>query len=208
MQPQGFSLIELLIVVLIIGILATIAIPNLGQARVRAKVARAKAEMQMCASSLECYYVDTGDYPNDHENGWCWFLTRQLTTPIRYMVKKQMDDSFKESVVLPGIYSSVGQRYRYINYDANVESAAGKNWGQLPGPANPDPDFRGSVPSLDACRLGMSVFGKWKLASTGPDQIETQTDFIQSDLLYDPTNGVNSAGDIVRPQIGIKPRLR
>jgi len=40
-------MIELLIVVSIIGILASIAIPNFLQAQTRAKVARAKTEMAM-----------------------------------------------------------------------------------------------------------------------------------------------------------------
>lgn len=62
-NESGFTLIELLIVVAIIGILAAIAIPNLLQAQVRAKIARVKADMHTVVTAMELYAVDHNDYP-------------------------------------------------------------------------------------------------------------------------------------------------
>jgi len=196
LKRKGFTLIELLIVVAIIGILAAIAIPNFLLAQVRAKVARAKGEMHSVNTAIESYYVDNNEYPNDHENGWPWYLTRQLTTPISHMKSSSLEDPFREHLNWPPPH--LGRRYRFVNYDANLESAQGHNWGQVPGPTYSNPAWRVPV-SIAACIDGMNQFGKWKISSAGPDQ-NANTGFISVELVYDPTNGTLSLGDIIRCQ--------
>lgn len=60
----AFTLIELLIVVAIISILASIAVPNFLEAQTRAKVARAQNDMRTLAVALESYQVDNNTYPS------------------------------------------------------------------------------------------------------------------------------------------------
>jgi prepilin-type N-terminal cleavage/methylation domain-containing protein len=60
---RGFSLIELLIVVTIISILASIAVPNFLEAQVRSKVSRVKADMRSMTTAIESYHVDNNGYP-------------------------------------------------------------------------------------------------------------------------------------------------
>ncbi|MCY4645996.1 MAG: prepilin-type N-terminal cleavage/methylation domain-containing protein [Gammaproteobacteria bacterium] len=62
---QGFSLIELLLVTLIIGILATIAIPRLTAARDRAFVATMQADLRNLATQQEIHYADELTYSDD-----------------------------------------------------------------------------------------------------------------------------------------------
>nr|HQH74561.1 prepilin-type N-terminal cleavage/methylation domain-containing protein [bacterium] len=58
----GFTLIELLIVVAIIGILAAIAVPNFMNARIRANIARVRADQKSISTALELYHMDNNCY--------------------------------------------------------------------------------------------------------------------------------------------------
>ncbi len=65
---HGFSLIELLLVTLIIGILATIAIPRLTAARDRAFVATMQADLRNLATQQEIHYADELTYSTDFDD--------------------------------------------------------------------------------------------------------------------------------------------
>lgn len=64
-DPKGFTLIELMIVVAIIGILAAIAIPNFVNFKNKAIQGTAKANLETVRSSLSQYAADKDDnkYP-------------------------------------------------------------------------------------------------------------------------------------------------
>jgi type IV pilus assembly protein PilA len=58
-QKKGFTLIELMIVIAIIGILAAIAIPQFAAYRIRGFNATSQSDLRNMATAEEAYYADT-----------------------------------------------------------------------------------------------------------------------------------------------------
>ncbi|MBU1557374.1 type II secretion system GspH family protein [Patescibacteria group bacterium] len=60
---KGFTLIELLVVIAIIGLLSTIVLASLNTARVKARDAKRKSDLQQIGKAIELLYDETGSYP-------------------------------------------------------------------------------------------------------------------------------------------------
>lgn len=63
---SGFTLIELMIVVAIVGVLAAIAIPQFASFRVKAYNLAALADLSNGMTAVQAFYTDFNQYPNTH----------------------------------------------------------------------------------------------------------------------------------------------
>lgn len=66
-RRRGFTLIEILVVIVVIAILATLVAPNVFQNVGTAKSTTAKTQIEMLASALDAYRLDTGYYPTTQQ---------------------------------------------------------------------------------------------------------------------------------------------
>ena len=209
-NSKGFTLIELLIVVAIIAILAAIAIPNFLAAQTRAKVSRAKGEMQTLATALESYYVDNSTYPDDLlvAEGYPYYIPNCISTPITYISSGKLRDPMRPM----RIYLDPSDRYRYLNLDieaaVHITGSYKAHWSQVKWSNWPD------LVDSTAALQGRWHYGKWKLDSCGPDAtagpyggmvwkgitIPAYYSFMANNMVYDPTNGITSWGDVMRSQ--------
>lgn len=185
---KGFTLIELLIVVAIIGILAAIAVPNFMNARVRAKMTKARADMRALGTAVEMYGVDHGVYPCDGQEvnciwDWNWQNFR-LTTPIAYISAIPTDPYVEEE-------DSQSGHYWYTTKEGYGGVRSGGRASTVKGRAN--------VRLYDAPRASF----KYGYISQGPDR-EWEWDranrgdplFAGDVLYYEPSNGLRSQGDL------------
>lgn len=64
---RGFTLIELMVVLIILALLATVIVPNVVGKSDDAKATKAKADVASIEGLLDQYYLDLGAYPTTEE---------------------------------------------------------------------------------------------------------------------------------------------
>jgi general secretion pathway protein G len=63
----GFTLIELIVVVVIIGLLAGLVLPQFIRQEEKAKIKTAKAQIELFGTALDTFRLDVGRYPSTEE---------------------------------------------------------------------------------------------------------------------------------------------
>lgn len=68
-KEQGFTLIEVLLVIVILGLLAAVAVVAMSGTREGAKIDTTKLLMQELETGMETYNMHVGHYPTEEEGG-------------------------------------------------------------------------------------------------------------------------------------------
>ena len=66
-KSSGFTLIEIMVVVVILGVLSALIVPNVIGRPDEARVAAAKLGVQQIGNALEHYRLDNGFYPSTEQ---------------------------------------------------------------------------------------------------------------------------------------------
>lgn len=203
-RHRAFTLIELMVVVAIISVLASIAVPNFQDAQVRSKVSRTVADMRSLTTAIETYRIDENEYPYRRHTEEAeaypvperWTRLQQLkaiTTPIAYMTFLPRD-VFEQNIPAPN---------NVIDFYDPRQTAWMLNWNKgFFEEYYVSPDDAGWIlvsvgPDgyLGDQTFGGRSNGGWPVA---PTELLYSTYFVP----YDPTNGTVSTGNIFTGQIG------
>ena len=101
----GFTLIELMVVIVIIGVLAALIVPNVLERAEDAKVTAARTDVNNLMQALKLYRLDNNRYPTT-DQGLQALVTKPSTDPVPTNWKPYLDK-------LPS--DPWGHPYQYLN---------------------------------------------------------------------------------------------
>ncbi|GGX90954.1 type II secretion system protein GspG [Massilia dura] len=113
-RARGFTLIEIMVVVVIMGVLAALVVPKLLARTGESKIAAAKVDIATIMQSLKLYKLDNARYPTT-EQGLQALLTKPTSGPAAngwkeggYLEKMPKDPwGFQYQYLSPGIKGEV-----------------------------------------------------------------------------------------------------
>jgi len=121
--PEGFTLVELLIVIAIIAILAALTLNTAGYIQKKAARSRAETEIAALSAALESYKADNGDYPQTNGANASQFLRSSLSP--------------SSGKVYFEFSKTMGEKSGQIDTNGPIVDPFGENYGyQYPGDAN------------------------------------------------------------------------
>lgn len=106
-KMNGFTLIEVMVVVVILGILAAIVVPQFMSRPEQARMVKVKQDILAIQSALDLYKLDSGYYPST-DQGLQALVSKPTSDPIP---RNWKSDGYLQQVPT----DPWGQSYQYIN---------------------------------------------------------------------------------------------
>jgi type II secretion system protein G len=91
---RGFTLMELLIVIAILGILATIGLGSFRSSQIKGRDAQRKSDLSQIQKALEMYYNDYGEYPESLPAGGSAWQDTKGTLYMKEVPKDPKDFNY------------------------------------------------------------------------------------------------------------------
>jgi general secretion pathway protein G len=107
--PRGFTLVEIMVVVVILGILAALIVPRVVGRTDEARAVAAKQDVAAIMQALKLYRLDNGRYPTT-EQGIAALVTKPQGEPVPTNWQKYLDKVPKDPWGNPYQYLSPGVR--------------------------------------------------------------------------------------------------
>lgn len=123
-RSRGFTLIEILVVVVILGILAMIVVPRVMEEPGRARVVRAKQDVASIVSALNIYKLDNFNYPSTAQ-GLEALVTKPSGQPDAPNWSQRLDRMPKDPWGHPYQYQHPGQHGDVDVYSLGADGKPG-----------------------------------------------------------------------------------
>lgn len=121
-NKKWFTLIEMLIVIVIVGILAAALIPRLVWVQERARDTARRADLQQVGGAISTYELDNGQYPSDKDGAALAGSTRALTDVLSAYLKTMPNDPKNFNVTACGVEDG-GYYFSPITKNGNENGA-------------------------------------------------------------------------------------
>ncbi|MDR1376389.1 MAG: type II secretion system major pseudopilin GspG [Synergistaceae bacterium] len=129
-RRPGFTLIEIMVVVVILGMLAAIVVPSVGRSAEEARRTSAKAQIENLVTSLEMYRLHNGVYPTTQQ-GLDALVKKPTLPPVpkKYPTEPYISRIPDDPWGNPYIYRCPGEKggYDIISTGRNGEEG-GEGW--------------------------------------------------------------------------------
>jgi len=110
-KSAGFTLVEIMVVIVILGVLAVLIVPRVVGRTDEARVAAAKHDISAIMQSLKLYRLDNGRYPTN-EQGLQALVTKPQAAPAPSNWRPYLDKLPRDPW---------GNTYQYLNPGVNGE---------------------------------------------------------------------------------------
>ncbi|MGA7538940.1 MAG: type II secretion system major pseudopilin GspG [Steroidobacteraceae bacterium] len=123
-HARGFTLLELMVVLLILALLASIAAPRVIKDLSRAKTQTAKIEINALSEAVDAYHLDTGEYPSTQQ-GLEALLKAPTNTPTWDGPYVKKAESLNDPWGHPYLYRYPGQHGAFDVYTFGSDQKEG-----------------------------------------------------------------------------------